>query len=219
MASFFPNGTILSVSSALVAGGNIASMTNANPAVGTADSSGFTASAGDIAVLQSNWSDVNDRIFRLSVASGTTATFEGLDSTDTTRFQAGSGSGSIKIVDSWVNLSQVREATKSGGDQNFFQWQYLEDRTRQQKQRPTFKSAKTMTVTLDYDPALAWYDSLDKLDQNGDAVVLRATLPNGAILLYYVYPSFDADPSLAMNENMANKATFSQISRFTRYEA
>lgn len=218
MASYFPNGTILSVSTALSDGGNIASMTNANPAVATADSSGFTVSQGDIMVLNSNWADATDRVFRASVASGSTVTFEGLDTTDTDRFQIGAGDGSIQVVDDWVQISQVREVTKAGGEQNFFQWQYLEDRSSQQKQRPTFKSAKSMTVTLDYDPAKAWYAALDELDQKGDAVVLRAVLPNGAKLFYYVYPSFDADPSLTMNENMVNTATFSQISRFTRYE-
>ena len=219
MASYFPNGTILSVSAALVAGGNIESMTNAKPAVATADSSGFTASQGDILVLRSNWADANDRVFRASAASGSSVTLEGLDTTNTDRYQTGGGFGSILVVDEWVQLSQVREVSKTGGDQNFFQWQYLEDRSGQQKQRPTFKAAKSMTVTLDYDPALAWYESLDEMDAVGDAVVLRALLPNGAKLFYYVHPSFDADPSLTMNENMANTATFSQISRFTRYES
>jgi len=218
MASYFPNGTIFSVSASLAPAGEISNITNANPAVATADSSGFTATTDDIVVLQTNWADANDRVFRLSAASGSSATLEGLDTTDTTRFQPGAGEGSILVVDQWVQLSQVREVSKTGGDQNFFQWQYLEDRSSQQKQRPTFKSAKSMTVTLDYDPARAWYMALDHLDQIGDAVVLRAALPNGALIFYYVYPSFDADPSLTMNENMTNTATFSQISRFTRYE-
>lgn len=218
MASFFPNGTIFSVSKALIGGGNIDSISNANPAVATADTSGFTVSAEDIVVLKSSWSDVNDRVFRASAASAPSVTLEGLDATDTIRFPSGGGAGSLLVVDNWVQLSQVRESAKAGGEQQYFQWQYLEDRSRQQKQRPTFKNAKTLTLTLDYDPALAWYSELDKLDMVGDAVVLRALLPNGAILLYYVYPSFDADPSLPMNENMTNTATFSQISRFTRYE-
>lgn len=218
MASFFPNGTIFSVSKSLIDGGNINSISNANPAVATADSSGFTVNAEDIVVLRSAWADVNDRVFRASSATGSTVTLEGLDATDTTRLPAGGGAGSLLVVDNWVQLSQVRESAKAGGEQQYFQWQYLEDRSSQQKQRPIFKNAKTLTLTLDYDPALAWYSELDKLDMVGDAVVLRALLPNGAILLYYVYPSFDADPSLPMNENMTNTATFSQISRFTRYE-
>lgn len=49
--------------------------------------------------------------------------------------------------------------------------------------------------------------------------MLRATLPNGATIYYYVYPSFDADPSMTMNENMTNSATFSLIGDLTRYEA
>src|SRR5690606_41188686 len=65
-----------------------------------------------------------------------------------------------------------------------------------QRQRPTFKNAKVLTVTLDYDPALAWYNALVEADALREPVVQRATLPNGVQLYYYVYPSFDGDPSL-----------------------
>ena len=105
------------------------------------------------------------------------------------------------------------------GDQQFYQWQYAEDASGQQLQRPTYKNAKTLTLKLDYDPALAWYDALDKADEAKEAIVLRAVLPNNSILYYLVYPSFDADPSMDLNQNMGNTATFSLISKLTRYDA
>ena len=57
------------------------------------------------------------------------------------------------------------------------------------------------------------------MDEKAELIVLRAALPNGASIYYPVYPSFDADPSLTMNENMQNTATFSMAGKFTRYEA
>jgi len=106
---------------------------------------------------------------------------------------------------------------KSGGTQQFYKWQYAEDPSNTQKQRPTFKDAKTLTLTLDYDPALAWYAALTAADAAQQLVVLRAVLPSGDTLYYAVYPSFDADPSMDLNKNMENTATFSLVSPLTRY--
>lgn len=216
MSSQFPNGTIFAVSTALGAAIPVIDISNANPAVASAAAPPVDDS---IVLITSNWPDLNDRVAKTDNATAGTFELLGIDTTDTTRFEPGEGDGSVRVVTSWVNLSQVRETSKSGGEQQFFTWQYLEDRSSRQRQRPTFKNAKVINLTLDYDPALAWYNALDQLDKQQQLVVLRATLPNGAQLFYGVYPSFDADPSLTMNENMTNAATFSLNSELTRYEA
>jgi len=217
MSTSFPNGTLLAVSTAFSAAKVLSAVSNANPAVATSAGHGLTD--GAIGVLTSGWPDATDRVFRVDDAATDAFDLEGLDSSGTSRYPAGQGIGSFAPVSAWVTLSQVREMTKSGGEQQFFTWQYLEDRSGTQKQRPTFKNAKVINVTLDYDPALAWYAALDAADAAKSAVVLRATLPNGAVIYYSVYPSFDADPSLTMNENMTNSATFSLLSRLTRYDS
>lgn len=213
----FPNGTLIAVSTAFAAAKTISALSNANPA--TATSAAHALTAGTIGVLSSGWPDADSRVFRLINPVTNSFDLEGFDSSLTTRYPAAQGAGSFTPVSTWVTLSQVREMTKSGGEQQFFTWQYLEDRSGTQKQRPTFKNPKVINVTLDYDSALAWYAALDNADAAKSAVVLRATLPNGALLYYSVYPSFDADPSLDMNENMTNKATFSLLSRLTRYDS
>lgn len=215
MSASFPNGTLLAVSTVFGAAKAISALTSANPAVGTSTAHGLAN--GAIGILSSGWPDANDRVFRLANVAANTFELEGFDASNTTRYPTGQGIGSYLPVTTWVTLSQVREMTKSGGDQQFFSWQYLEDLSGLQKQRPTFKSPKAIAVTLDYDPALAWYAALDAADAAKTAVVLRATLPSGAVIYYNVYPSFDADPSLDMNQNMVNKATFSLNSRLTRY--
>jgi len=216
MSALFPNGTVFSVSTALGAAIAVSAISNANPAVATATS---PPTDGSIGVMMSGWSGLTERVVRTANAAASTFELAGIDTTNVTRFPAGQGAGSIKLATDFVDLSQVTNSEKTGGEQQFYQWQYLEDRSGRQRQRPTFKNAKVLTVTLDYDPALAWYNALVEADALRDPVVLRATLPNGVQLYYYVYPSFDGDPSLVMNTNMQNVATFSMISDFTRYEA
>lgn len=216
MSASFPNGTLLAVSTAYGLAAAISAITNANPAVASAAS---PPADGTVGVLTSGWTDISDRVFKTDNADADSFDLLGANTIDVSRFPPGVSAGQFLPVTTWVQLSQVREFGKTGGDQQFFTWQYLEDRSGRQRQRPTFKNAKSINVTLDYDPALAWYTALDKADAEKNPVVLRATLPNGAELYYYVYPSFDADPSLTMNENMTNTATFSLIGDLTRYEA
>lgn len=217
MAAYFPNGTVFAVSTAMAAAVPITAISNANPAVA---SSTTPPTDGSIVVLTSGWPTLSERVVRSDAADAGTFVLEGIDTTNVTRYPAGEGvPGAFMVASDFVNLSQVTTSEKQGGEQQFFTWQYLEDRSGRQRQRPTFKNAKSLTLTLDYDPALAWYEAMIELDADKDPVVLRATLPNGVQLYYLVYPSFDGDPSMTINENMQNTATFSMISDFTRYEA
>lgn len=211
----FPNGTVFSVSTALLSALVLSAISNANPAVA---SCATPPADGTIGIIGSDWPLLNNRIAKTAgEVAGTSFKLSGFDTTDTSKYPAASNTGTFAPVDTWVTLSQVTNIAKSGGAQQYYQWQYAEDATNQQQQRPTFKNAKTLTLTLDYDPAKAWYAALDTIDQAQDAVVLRAVLPNGKELYYYVYPSFDKDPSMDLNKNMENTATFSLISQLTQY--
>lgn len=214
MSAIFPNGTVFSVSTALGTALAVTAITNANPAVASAST---PPADGAILIAKSGWTELNERVVRSANADSTTFELEGIDTTSLTRYPAGQGAGSVTPVTAWVDLSQVTAIEKTGGEQQFFQWRYVEDRNSRQRQRPTFKNAKVITLTLNYDPALAWYDALREADAVKDTVVLRARLPNNDELYYLVYPSFDADPSMTLDQNMQNTATFSMTTEFTRY--
>lgn len=205
---------MFSVSTALGAALAISAISNANPAVATAAS---PPDDGDILLVRSGWTELNERVVRAANADSGSFELEGIDTSSLVRFPAGQGAGSVLPVSTWVTLSQVTGVEKTGGEQQFYQWRYVEDRSSRQRQRPTFKNAKVITLTLDYDPALAWYAALVEADAVKDPVVLRAVLPNLDELYYLVYPSFDGDPSMTLDQNMQNTATFSMTSEFTRY--
>ncbi len=197
MASIFPNGAIVSIGTAYDAAKTITGISNANPAVVTAASHGYTN--GDIIVITSGWPALDQAVARVSDAA-TTFELEGYDTTDTARYSPGGGAGSSRKVTNWVALSQITDSTTAGGEQQFFNWSYLEDG--QQRQRPTFKNARSMTFTMDFDDSLAWHNALLNADRAGTPHVFRVALPNGSTIYYNLYVGFDGEPTLNANQNM-----------------
>lgn len=202
---FFVNGAKFAISTALAAAVPITALSNANPAVAT----GAAPADGSILVLKSGWPELNDTVARSDNAAGGTFELEGTDTADLVRYPAGEGVGSYAIASSFVSLSQVREFSTNGGEQQYFQYQYIEDQGGRQRQSPTFKNALVLDMVLDYDPDLAWYAALVEADRKREPVVLRETLPNGDVLYFYGLIAFNKVPTQTVNENMTVLASFS----------
>lgn len=197
MSSFFPNGTIFSIGTTYGAAKAISALSNANPAVAQSTAHGFTTS--DIVVVASGWPALNGAAVRVGTANANDFALEGVNTLNLQQFAAGQGVGSAREVTDWVALSQVTGSTTSGGEQQFNQWQYLEEGT--QRQRPTVKSARSMTITMDYDPSLPWHAALLAADQLGTPHVIRAAMPSGRTIYYSMYVAYDGEPSFDINTN------------------
>src|SRR6478736_885416 len=195
----------------------ISGVTNADPAVA---STATTPTNGDILIIKSGWTELNETVARAAgVSAGVSFQLEGVDTTSTIRFPAGEGAGTYEKASSFVSITQVRDVVMDGGEQDFFEFQYVEDASSKKRRVPTSKSPDGMTITMDYDPDLAWYDALIELDRLKEPVVLRETLPNGDVIYYYGYVSFNKVPTKTLNENMTVKATFSLLADPIRYDA
>ncbi len=215
MSASFPNGTVFAISAALAAAKTVTAISNANPGVASATSHGYAN--GDIVVL-SNTSRLDQRPARVANQATNQFELEGFDLTSATLYPTGFGAGSAQLAASFTSLSQTTDIASSGGEQQFAQWVYVEDG--RQRQRPTFKNARALQLTMDYDPTLAWHAALLAADQLQDVRVLRATLPGGAKLYYSVYVGFDGQPSLVVNQNMAVVASFAlACPDLTRYSS
>lgn len=214
MSSYFPNKTILSISTGFDAAKTVSAVTNANPGVATSATHGYAN--GDILLMGAGWTDLNDRPVRAANIATNAFDLEGFDTTNVTRFPAGAGVGTAKKATSFVAFSQVTDVQTAGGEQQYFQWVYLEDGL--QRQKPTFKNARSMTVTLDYDNALAWYATLLNHDLTGDTQILRAALPNGKVFYWSVVVGFDGEPNFNINTNMQVTAQLALVNpRSTKY--
>jgi hypothetical protein len=215
-ASSFPNGTIFSIGTAYGSDKTVSAITNANPAVASSTSHGFTD--GDIIVVSSGWTVLNGAVVRVDASDTNTFALEGVDASSTTVFPTGAGVGTVREVTTFVSLSQVKNIVPSGGEQQFYQWQYLEERT--QRQRPTVKNARALTITLDYDPDLPWHQALITADQLGTPHAIKALLPNNDIILFSMFVAYDGEPSFQLNVNQEVTLALSYDNpRSRRYDA
>jgi hypothetical protein len=217
MASRFINGAKYAVSTTLGAAVAVTAASNAAPPVLLTTA---PPNNGDIVVLNSGWTELNETVARaIGKVVGTSFNLEGVDTTSVIRYPAGEGIGSFKVAGSFVSLTQVRDVASDGGDQQFFTFQYVEDSNGRQRSVPTFKNAMSFTIVMDYDPDLAWFDALVELDRLREPVVLREILPNGDTLYYFGYVAFNKVASKTLNENMTVTATFSLLADPIRYDA
>ena len=214
MAVSLPNGVLLALGTTLGSPITVTALSNASAAVATAASHGL--SDGDIIIVNSGWSRLNERVVRVDNAS-TTFELEGIDTTSTSLYPAGSGTGSVTEVQTWTQIAQVLDLSTTGGEMQFATYSFLEQDF--ESQIPTQSSAQTLTMTVADDPSLAGYIALKAAAETREATPLRLTMPNGAILLYNGYVSFNETPSMTKNEVMGVTATFSLVSKPVRYAA
>lgn len=214
MAIALPNGAIVSIASSYVAGANITALSNAAQAVATSTN---TLSAGDFIEVTSGWSRLTDKIVRVPATGLTGSAFqmEGYDTSLTSIYPSGSGTGSFRKIGGWTQLSQVLSSSSSGGEQQFLEYQLLEADA--QKRIPTFKSAAGLTFSVADDPTLAGYILASTANDDRLPRAVKITLPSGAIILYNAYISINRTPSLTVNEVMACEVTLSLKAEPVRY--
>lgn len=215
MSVSLPNGITLALGTTIGSDITVTALTNANPGVASAAAHGLTD--GDIIVVTSGWSRLNDRVVRVDASDTGTFALEGIDTSSTTNYPAGTGTGTVNEVSAFTQLTQVLDVTTSGGEMQFVSYSFLEQDF--ESQLPTQSSAQTLTLSIADDPSLPGYIALRAAAETRAATPLKMTMPSGAILLYNGVVSFNETPSMTKNEVMAVTATFSLQSRPVRYAA
>lgn len=214
MSVSLPNGATISLGSTYGASKAMSAITNATPAVATLEAA-HGIIVGDVFRVVSGWSLLNGRVPRASVVSTNDVTLEGIDTTDTVKFPAGSGTGSVQEVTAWQQITQVLEAATSGGDQQFTTYSFLEDAT--ERQIPTVKNPQVFTMTIADDATLPHYAVLAAADTDRLPRVIRLALPSGSKLYYQAYVTMNPTPTITKNEVMGLQVTFSLIALPVRY--
>lgn len=214
MAASLPNGSTLFIGSAYGSDLTVTAVSNANPAVATSTAHGLAA--GDYIVFTSGWSRLNGRLVRvLAAPTADTFSLEGINTTDTDKYPAGSGIGSVKEVTTFTQITQVMQPTSQGGEQQFLTYQFLEDDA--QKEIPTTKTPGGFNFSVADDPSLAGYIAMAAANDDREPRALRVNLANGSKLCYYAYLTLNETPTLTVNELMACAATARFLNSPTRY--
>lgn len=215
MSAILPNGSILEIAATFSALKLVSAISNANPAVATAAAHGLAD--GDVIVVTSGWTRLNDKVARVAGSDSGTFEMEGINTTNTVVYTAGAGAGSVRAASSWAQISQITDSTSSGGDQQFTTFGFLEESD--DRQLPTTKSPISMSITVADDPALPYVSVVEAADDDRAPRVLRLTLPNGSVIYYNAYVSITSTPTLSRNNIMTRTITLSLASRPTRYAA
>lgn len=208
-----PNGGTFQHAATYAAALAFTAISNASEAVATVV--GGTLAAGDIVLLTSGWSKLDNKVVRVKVATATAITLEGIDTTDIQVFPAGNGSGTMKKVLTWVQIPQVTDLAFSGGEQNYLDVVFLEND--QGKQIPTDKSAASMVLTIADDPAQAFNAVLMAADAGKAVQAARLNLPGSDTLLYGAYTSFSKQPAVSRNNLLTRTVNLALQAEPTRY--
>lgn len=213
MAVALPNGVTLALATTYGSAKTVSALTNANPSSASATAHGFTD--GDFVEITSGWTRLNNRIVRVDAPTTDAFSVEGIDTSSTTLYPVGTGSGSAREITAWTQISQILELSTSGGDMQFATYSFLESDA--ESQLPTQASAMSLTLSIADDPTLAGYIALAAAAETRALTGLKATMPNGSVLLYNGYVSLNSTPSMTKGSVMACQATFSLQGKPVRY--
>jgi len=213
MAVRLPNGVVLALATAYGSDLTVSAVTNASPAVCTSTAHGLAN--GDFVVFTSGWSRATGRVFRVSAVTANTFALEGFDTSSTTTYPAGSGTGTVKKVSTWTQVSQILDVQSSGGELQFTTYSFLEQDF--ETQIATQASAQSLAITIADDPSLAGYIALKTAGEARAERALRATMPDNSLILYNGTVGFNETPSMSKGNVMSVNASFSLANRPVRY--
>lgn len=214
MAVRLPNGATLAIVSTYGASKQMTAVTNATPGHATLEAShGITT--GEFMEITSGWPKLNSRI----VQAGTVATNDvpllGIDTTDTVKYPAAGGTGSVRGITAWQTITQILNLSTSGGTQQFATYEFLD--SDDQFQIPTVRAPLSLTFGIADDTSLPHYALISAASDDRQQRALKLTLPGGSVLTYNAYITLNATPSLTKGSVMELSVTASLLALPVRY--
>lgn len=214
MAITLTTGTVVAIASTYGASVTMSAITNAAEAVATL-AGGHGVVVGDYLEVTSGWGRLDKRIVRAKTVAVNDVTFEGINTSNTTTFPAGTGTGSIRRITAWTNLSQIQSISSSGGDLQFADATAIDDTV--QKQVPTIRSAVAVSISYMDDESLAWISAVNAADAARTPYAVRFTFPNSAKAVANAYWAKSNTPSLNSNQVLTNQIGLTYAAEPVRY--
>lgn len=194
----------------------MSAITNAAQAVATL-ASGHGVQVGDLLEITSGWGNLNNRIVRAGAVTGDAVTLEKFDSTNLSKYPAGAGIGSVRRILAWDQLSQVKNVSTSGGEQQWADATSFDDDV--EIKMPTIKSGRTMTLEFFDDPTLPWYATVMAASDSTVETGLLILPPNGGKIVANATWSLLKEPNIAKNEVITSTINLSFAAESMRYAA
>lgn len=214
MAVNLPNGAVVSIASTYGASKSMSALTNATEGVATLEAT-HGVIVGDLVEVTSGWTRLSGVIARAKTVVTNDVTLEGINTSSTARYPAGSGIGSVREISAWTAITQIVSWQGQGGETQFTTYSFLDDDA--QRQIPTSTSPESITFELGDDQSLPWYSVLLAANDDRLARAVRVVLPSGAILLYNGVVSFNKSPTMNKDNIMTLRGSLSLSAPVTRY--
>lgn len=214
MALTLPNGATVHIGE-LDAEKKVTAATNAAEAELTANAHGLAN--GDFVMLTSGWGELSGRVFKVGGVATNTFKLVGINTADTVKFPAGGGVGAVRKIKKWTQLTQVMEFNTSGGDQQYYDYGFLEDDY--DRQIPTTKSPMSIQIAVADDATLPGYQAAVAASNSGAETPMMIRLKNGDQIAYIGYLSVNETPTMTRNEGMKINMAYSLSGKLNRYAA
>lgn len=209
-----PTGTTFFVASAFGSAITVTALTNASEAVATATAHGLANN--DIVEITSGWGRLNKRIARIKSVTTNNFTLEGMDTSNTNFYPAGTGIGSVRKVTTLTQITGVMNPQSSGGDPKTVTYNFIESDV-DYSINDGF-NATSYTLELDADQiGSAGYTALKNLTDVQTDTCMQMVSRNGAKI--YVPCTVALNESVRLQSGQINRVTvqFNGNNRLTRY--
>ena len=219
MARTAVNGAVVSIATTYGASKAMSAITNATQAVATLEASHGIV-ANDLMEFTSGWQRLDGLIYRAESVSTNDITVDDLNSTSTTLYPAGSGTGSIREVTAWTTVGQILGDTfnSSGGEQQFLEYQYLDQDL--QSRIPTSQTPVGIEFTTHDDITAAGQIAIQAAFDTASPAGLRIVLKDGKKFYGNAYWAIGQVPILEGNNIVRRRVTLSLIGgRLVQYSA
>lgn len=214
MSITIATGTAVAIASTYGTAVTMSALTNASEAVATL-AVGHGVVVGDFIEITSGWDLLNLRIARVKTVATNDVTLEAINTTDTTKYPAGTGVGTIRRITAWQTVGQIQSIGTGGGEQQFTDITTITDRV--QKQAPTTRNATSITLTVFDDPTLAYYATAISAMESAAYIGLRIVFPNNSRIVSNNYISVQKTPQVNANQPLTADISFSSVAEPVRY--
>lgn len=194
MAITLAVGTQVFIASTYGAAKTMSALTNATEAVATLEAAHGIA-VGEFFEVTSGWQRLTNRIVRAGGVAVNDVTMEDIDTSSTSRYPSGTGTGSVREITAWTQIGQItRDIQTSGGDQQYADVTTLEDVLDQQI--PTRRSPISVTLPLYFDASQGFVSVVRTASETATLTAVKFVYPSGAILVANAYWSIQDVPTV-----------------------
>jgi len=210
-----PNGAQAALSLTFGTPKTVTAVTNADPAVASSAAHGLAD--GDYVLVESGWSKIHNSVRRVDGSTTGTFEYEGVDSTDTAKYPAGQGVGSVTEILTWEAITLIPSWEYTGGEKKTIDISYLD--VEKDRQAIIGSTAEGLDFSVSYRPDSTMHAALIAASESGEIQALRLILKDGSTLFYPGQIFYNPTPTTTRDEEMVCMGSVALQGDVTRYAA